>query len=188
MRKKKQENIWNIPNALTILRIILTFVVVYMIFTGESINYIVTVFVIAALTDFLDGQIARRWHQKTEFGRKTDMIADRFLWAGTAISFLVYSGFKGLLMPIHGAQLLMIMSREIISTPFALVAFFSGNPIPKARFIAKITTLIQGFALPALMLSIYYPAWTYLSLPLSIVIVITGSISAMYYIKDIKKK
>jgi len=187
MQNKKEENIWNVPNMLTILRIILTFVIVYMIFTGENITYIVTIFVIAALTDFLDGQIARRWNLKTEFGRKTDMIADRFLWAVTAISFLIYSGFNGLLMPIHGMQLLMIMSREIISTPFALAAFFSGNPVPNARGIAKWNTLIQGFALPALMLSIYYSAWTYLSLPLSIIIAITGTISAMYYIKDIKR-
>ena len=187
-KKKKEENNWNIPNALTVLRIILAAIVVYMIFTGEKITYIITIFAIAALTDLFDGRLARRWKQTTELGRKMDMIADRFLWSGTAIAFVIYSGFKGFLLPIHGIQLLMIMSREIISMPFALTAFFTGKPIPNARYIAKVTTFIQGFALPALMLSIYYPAWAYLSIPLSIVIAATGTISAMYYIKDIKKK
>jgi len=187
-KKKKAENNWNIPNALTVLRIILAAVVVYMIFTGEKIIFVVAIFAIAALTDLFDGRLARRWKQTTELGRKMDMIADRFLWSGTAIAFVIYSGFKGLLLPIHGIQLLMLMSREIISMPFALTAFFTGKPIPQARYIAKVTTFIQGFALPALMLSIYYPAWAYLSIPLSIVIAATGTISAMYYIKDIKKK
>jgi len=183
----KEENIFNIPNFLTITRIFLTFVIVYMIFTNAKIKTIVITFAIAALSDFLDGQIARRFNQITEFGRKADIIADRFLWGGTALAFIFAFGLEGKLTPIYGAQILMIMSREIIALPFAVGAFFTGKGLPQSRLIGKANTFIQGFALPALIASLQYPKFIYLSAPLSVVLVFTGVAAALYYIEDLKK-
>jgi cardiolipin synthase len=177
----------NIPNALSIARIVFAFVVIYMIFTRQSIASIVFIFAIAALTDWIDGKLARKFNWTSEFGRRTDMIADRFLWAGTAIAFIIVFGLDGRLRFWDGIQLLLIMSREIITMPFALIAFFSGSALPHARYIAKVTTALQGFAMPALILSIEYPMWLWLSVPVSIVCAVTGFYSAMYYIKDTRK-
>lgn len=177
----------NIPNFLSMSRIILTFVVIYLIVTDQSVVEIVFIFSLAAITDFLDGQLARRFKLVSEFGRKADVLADRFLWIGTAVTLLVVFGIEGKLHWFNGIQLMLIMSREIISMPFALIAFFSGKGIPHVRFVAKATTLLQGFALPALILSIVYPYFIYLSIPLAIACSITGFISAMYYIQDTKK-
>ncbi|MEI6850200.1 MAG: CDP-alcohol phosphatidyltransferase family protein [archaeon] len=183
---KKELSIFrHIPNLLTISRIILTFVVVYFIFTRKHIYTIVAVFAIAALTDFFDGYLSRKFSWQSEFGRQADMIADRFLWIGTALAFFVSYGIFEKLDWEHGLQLLFIMSREIISAPFALISFFAGKPIPHARNIAKWTTFLQGFAIPALILSTIYPVWSYLSWPLSLVIAVTGFISAMHYMNDI---
>ncbi len=190
MKKENPKNVIlsNIPNFLTIARIVLSFVVIYLIFDGYNIFSIVTVFGIAALTDFFDGQLARRFNWVSEFGRRTDMIADRLLWGGTALAFLVTFGWRGMLHGYDGIQLLLIMSREIISAPFALIAFFSGNPLPKVRYIGKATTFMQGFALPSLILSTYYPVFLFVSAPLSLIVGVTGFMSAMYYIKDTKPK
>ncbi len=186
---KRNESIFmqNIPNFLSISRVILTFVVVYLIFTEAKIWTIVIIFSIAAFTDFLDGKIARKYKWTSEFGRKADMIADRFLWVGTALAFIAAFGLRGELERIHGIQLLLIMSREIITFPFAIVAFFSGNPLPQARYIAKVTTFLQGFALPLIILSISYEKLVYLSFPLSIATCVTGFMSALYYMRDIRK-
>jgi len=174
---KKELSIFrHIPNILTISRIILTFVIVYFIFTRKHIFTIISVFIIAALTDFFDGILARKFSWQSEFGRQADMIADRFLWVGTALAFFASYGIFDNLDWQHGLQLLFIMSREIISAPFAIISFFAGKPIPQARYIAKVTTLLQGFALPALILSTIYPIWGYLSWPLSVVIAVTGFI------------
>ncbi len=173
-----------IPNALTIARILLTFVVMYLIFNGNNIFAVVIVFGIAAFTDFLDGKLARRYGWVSEFGRQADMIADRFLWIGTALAFLISFGIRGELNGFIGAQLFVLYLREMISLPFALVSFFSGNMLPPARYIAKVTTFIQGFALPTLILSVFYPTFTYISLPLAVAGGITGTISALYYIHD----
>lgn len=178
----------NIPNFLTISRIVLTFVVMYAIFDNYSIISIVVLFGIAASTDFFDGRLARKFKWESEFGRRADMIADRFLWMGTALAFVITFGRSGMLNGYQGIQLLLLMSREVISAPFALIAFFSGNPLPKARYIAKVTTFVQGFALPALILSTYYPVFIFVSAPLSLVAGVTGFMSAMYYIKDTRPK
>ena len=189
-RKEKLRLIWvgNIPNLLTISRIILTFVIMYMLFTDASLISIVVIFVIAALTDFFDGLLARKYNWTSEFGRKADMVADRFLWAGTAIAFVVAYGLAHKLGMNEGIQLLLIMSREIISSPFAVLGFFSGKQIPHARFVGKITTLLQGFALPAVILSIQYPYWVEISWPLSIITGLVGTISGFHYIYDLQKQ
>lgn len=190
MKKSEKKSVWmsSIPNMLTISRIILTFVVIYLIFTEARLVNIVVVFAIAALTDWFDGQLARKFKWESEFGRKADMIADRFLWVGTALAFIVAYSRQDILGVNEGIQLLLIMSRELISAPFAILAMMSKKPIPHARYVAKWTTLLQGFALPALILSLQYSVWMYVSWPLSIAIGITGTISGIYYIYDIQKE
>src|SRR3989344_8593315 len=116
---KKSSWTSQIPNALTISRIILTFVVIYLVFIRASLVKIVIIFAIAAITDFLDGQLARKFKWESEFGRKADMIADRFLWAGTALAFIISYGMEGVLTWREGVQILLLMTREIITLPFA---------------------------------------------------------------------
>lgn len=157
-----------------------------MIFTNFKISTIIVVFVVAALTDWFDGQLARKFKWVSEFGRKADMIADRFLWMGTATAFVVVFGIKGYLTGFHGIMLLLTMTREVITAPFALIAFVSGKEIPQARYVAKVTTFVQGFALPAIMIAVLYPIWNYLALPLSIACCGLGFLSAMHYINDIR--
>ncbi len=178
----------SIPNLLTISRIIFTFIVIYSIFVGMHIVTTIVLFSIAALTDLFDGRLARKFKWESEFGRKADMIADRFLWMGTALAFTIVFGRNSELEWYHGIQLLLITMREIISTPFALAAFFSGNALPKARHIGKATTLLQGFALPTLILSTLYSYFIFISIPFSLATGIVGFFSAMYYIKDVKPK
>lgn len=177
----------NIPNLLSVSRIFLTFVVMYMIFNNVNIVGVVVVFSIAALTDLLDGKLARKFKWESEFGRKADMIADRFLWIGTTAAFVITFSVENKLVWYHGLQLLGIMIREIISIPFAIIGFFSGTAIPKARYIAKVTTFIQGFVLPALILSVFYPLFLLISIPLSLATAVTGFMSAIYYIHDVQR-
>ena len=186
-KKSEDVSIINIPTLLNISRIILTFVVIYMVITNRNVVNIVIVFVIAALTDWFDGAIARKYNLVNDFGRKADMVADRFLWIGTALAILFVLGSRGSFSTIYGVQLLLIMIREIITAPSAIVASFSGRGFPHARYVAKVTTFAQGFAISALLLGIFYPNWIYLSLPLSMLTGIVGTISGFYYIKDVQE-
>jgi len=185
--KDNSDKILTVPTLLNTVRILLTFVVVYMIVVGSHVALIVITFSIAALTDWFDGRIARKYNLANSFGAKADMTADRFLWIGTALAFFTVYGLREQLDNIHGIQILLIMIREIISAPSAIVALFLDKGFPKARYVAKTTTFLQGFAMPALIISVFYPEWTYLSLPLSISVGIVGIISGFYYIYDVQK-
>ncbi len=184
--KTIKELVLNVPTFLNALRIILTFVVAYMIIVESNPIKIVAVFIIAALTDWFDGKIARKYKLSNRFGAKADMVADRFLWIGTAITLMVVFGMNGIIGNFHAILLLLMLMREIIAAPFAFLAAFSGHAFPNARFIAKVTTFLQGVGFPAWILSIYYPTWIYLAVPTAIATAITGTISGILYTKDIK--
>ena len=183
--QREKENIWNIPNFLTFCRIIITFVVVYLIFADFHIIYVVISFIIGMSTDFFDGLIARKFNLKTEFGRKFDMIADRVLIVGVGLAFIINFGILGVLTGSHYLQFIIMLIREILTTPVALVTMALGGGIPQVRTIGKVTTLMQSIAFPAVLLSVFYPIFNF-SLYLVIITGICGLIASFYYIKDMR--
>ena len=115
------------------------------------------------------------------------MIADRFLMIGVTLALIVDFVLQGDLTRSHLLQLFIVMSREIITFPFALISFVSRKPIPHARFIGKLTTFLQGIAVPSIILSSLYPIFSY-SWYLSIITSIIGIFSAIFYINDLNKE
>ena len=182
----KKEKVWNIPNALTFVRIIATFILIYLVFIKAEIVSIVVIFAIGALTDFMDGQIARRFNMKTAFGRKFDMVADRFLLIGFFLALVFDYNAGGELTRDHMAQILLLLSREIVSSPFAVVAFIANKKIPEARNIGKLVTLLQGITLPMILLSSEYPIFNF-SIYFASLTFICGIVSAGYYVYDLQK-
>ncbi|MGV6811532.1 MAG: CDP-diacylglycerol--glycerol-3-phosphate 3-phosphatidyltransferase [Brevirhabdus sp.] len=88
--------IWNVPNILTILRLLAApgVAVMFLYFTRPWADWFaLTLFVVAALTDFLDGYLARAWNQQSRFGAMLDPIADK---AMVVIALLVITGFSGM--------------------------------------------------------------------------------------------
>lgn len=182
IKKKLKENIKNIPNFLTLLRVILTFVILYFIFAGFSMKYVVILFVIGMATDGLDGYIARKYKQKTEFGRKFDMLADRFLLFGTVFGIIIYNTRKDLFNGYELLFIFLILTREIISFPFAVTAFLSSKTsLPKVRLAGKLTTFSQLFALPMILLKLD------LAIYFVILTSILGLIAGAYYMYDTLK-
>lgn len=187
--EKEKENIWNVPNFLTLSRIIISFVVIYFIFADFDIIYIVVAFVVGMLTDAADGQIARRFGLTTEFGRKFDIIADRFLLISVIFSVLIKFSIEGVLTGMQIFQMFLIMSREIITFPFIIMALIykKGLAIPQVRFIGKATTVMQTITLPMILLSMFYAVFN-ISLYFAIATGIIGFIAVFYYVSDIKIK
>ena len=90
------KDMWNVPNALTILRILLIPVFVVLFFSGETEAEIATarywslgVFLLASFTDMLDGKIARKNHLVTDFGKFLDPLADKMLVNSAFVCFAV---------------------------------------------------------------------------------------------------
>ena len=189
--KKKLENTINIPNALTLLRFILTFVLLGMFIFDFPVLIIMYTFIFAAITDFLDGQIARGFRQVTKFGAKFDVIADRMLWITTGLCLLIFFPLRGIFDSSQLLQMALIMTREILCAPFTLINLSKHEKVlVPARWSGKITTFLQGFAIPAVILSVYYPYFD-MSIILAVITSLFGVWAATEYIPNIgffKKK
>lgn len=127
----------NIPNQLTVLRLILTFVflaTMTMIFPHcKTVSLIV--FVIAAITDFLDGYLARKHNLITSFGKLMDPLADKVLMAAGFI-MLISTGY------VPAWIVVVILTREFLVTGLRLVASAEGMVLA-AENLGKYKTTIQ---------------------------------------------
>jgi len=146
MKKQRTENIYNLPNFLTLTRVIITFYLFYMILSGKSLASIAVIFVIGMITDALDGHAARKYDKVTEFGRKFDMIADRFLFIGTVSAIMIANIMKGYFSDYDILLIILLLTREIVALPFAILGFLLKKSIPQAKFIGKLTTVLQAIA------------------------------------------
>ena len=88
--RKLFTNVWNIPNALTILRLVLIPVFVYLFWKVDRKAALV-VFIVASLTDMLDGMLARKLNQITDFGKLFDPLADKLM----VLTALICQGLAG---------------------------------------------------------------------------------------------
>ncbi len=128
----------NLPNKITIFRVCMIPVfLVFMLVPGISYgNYIATaVFVIACLSDTLDGYIARKYHLVTNFGKFMDPIADKLLVCSALICFVELS-----YMPAW--MVIIIIAREFIINGFRLIASDNGVVIA-ASVWGKFKTIAQ---------------------------------------------
>lgn len=179
MRKEKEENIYNAPNFISLLRLLASPILVLLVFHGINIWILVILFAIAALTDALDGFIARRFDLVTRFGRKIDIIADRVLMISLILAILSYLTKMGIINSSHIFLISLIMSREIFAFPFVLAAIASRKRIlPHARNWGKLMTLMQGVTFPMIILG-----WA-IALPLAVFTFIIGLVCAGYYAYD----
>ncbi|MBQ6796117.1 MAG: CDP-diacylglycerol--glycerol-3-phosphate 3-phosphatidyltransferase [Clostridia bacterium] len=127
----------NLPNKLTLIRIILVPVCMALMLTGHF--YIALgVFIIASITDFFDGYIARKDNLVTSFGKIMDPLADKILVFGALLCFLQL-GF------INAWCVVIILAREFFVTGMRVVAVDKGKVIA-ASWWGKVKTNVQIFA------------------------------------------
>lgn len=145
----------NLPNKLTLLRIIAIPVFIVVLMIGH--RYIATIiFIAAALTDMLDGHIARKYDLVTNFGKLMDPLADKLL-VMSALVCLVELGQAA------GWMVIVILAREFAVTGLRQVAAAEGIVIA-AGITGKIKTITQMIAIPLLLLD-NWPC-RYIGLPL----------------------
>lgn len=145
---------YNIPNLLTLLRLALipVFVIVFYLPFHWSHLAVTAIFGLAALTDWLDGYLARRWQETSAFGAFLDPVADK-LMVGTALVMLVdeipVENMPGILIAIPAA---VIVGREItISALREWMAEIGERAKVAVSVIGKIKTTAQMAAIVLLL-------------------------------------
>ena len=162
----------NLPNKLTILRVILIpFFVVFMLFdiTGAADKWIaLVIFCVASLTDMLDGKIARKYNLVTNFGKFMDPLADKLLVCTALICLTSMNRLNVIVV-------LVIIAREFIISGFRLVAA-DNDIVIAASYWGKFKTASQMVTVILLVLNIQNTVFTvlgtvfiYISLVLTVV-------------------
>lgn len=127
----------NLPNKLTLLRIILVFFLSATLLIAFPYHYIVSlvIFIIASVTDLLDGKIARKYNLVTDFGKFCDPLADKILVVSVLLIFIEL----GLCSCI---PVILVLFREFAVTSIRLVAASKGKVVA-ANIWGKIKTVSQ---------------------------------------------
>ena len=131
----------NLPNKLTVLRILL--IPVFIVFAAlppSAVNCLLAmaVFSIASYTDYLDGHIARKQGLTTDFGKFADPLADKILTT-TALLYMMMDGV------CHPVVLVIIVTREFAVSGVRMVAAGApgGGKVIAANFWGKLKTVVQ---------------------------------------------
>lgn len=138
----------NLPNLLTYARIVMVpFVVACVIYDGDWARWIALgIFVIAAITDFFDGYLARAWAQQSNLGRMLDPIADKLLVAAVLLALTRVGTIAG--FSLWAA--LVILCREILVSGLREFLAELRVSVPVSQ-LAKWKTTIQMIALAFLL-------------------------------------
>jgi CDP-diacylglycerol--glycerol-3-phosphate 3-phosphatidyltransferase len=160
----------NVPNVLTLLRILAVPVIVVALL-GETPNgdaLAAGVFALAALTDGLDGYIARRRQDVTTFGKLVDPLADKLLIVAALVSLVSLGRLAAWVA-------MVIIARELAVTGLRAVAVEQGVVI-SASWLGKLKTMLQVAAVFALIIWNPSPTWVDVLVYLAVVVtVISGA-------------
>ncbi len=151
----------NLPNKLSILRVIMVplFVAVLVIppipeAAGGTLDIIVRIvsavlFVLTALTDMLDGMIARKYNMITDFGKFIDPLADKFMVFGAMLAILYRFDY---LRPIFIWAALIVIFRELAITSMRLIVSSNAGVVVAAKWLGKVKTVTQVICILTILL------------------------------------
>jgi cardiolipin synthase (CMP-forming) len=142
-------NVMNLPNSITLVRVILIpFFIDFMIY--GYYRPALLVFVIACLTDALDGTIARLTNSKTELGAFLDPMADKLLIVSSFVTL-------ALLAKIPVWLVIIVVSRDIILTLGSMVIYYTGNSLTiKPSILGKSATFLQFLVVTLTLVLVAY--------------------------------
>jgi cardiolipin synthase len=137
MTSDKNTPLLNIPNILTLLRILAVPLFLSLLVEGEN-DWALAIFIAAGVTDGIDGMIARMWRQRTELGAHMDPLADKML----VVSSFIALGIMGL---VPRPLMIVVITRDVVILGgFLLTAALVGKSMEMAPSIwGKLTTFTQ---------------------------------------------
>lgn len=169
----------NLPNKLTMFRVVLIPVFIVILMSGliaePASRYIaVVIFCVASFTDYLDGHIARKYNLVTNFGKFMDPLADKLLVSAAMICMIELG-----MLPAW--VVIIIISREFIITGFRLIAA-EGGLVIAASWWGKIKTVTQMAMIILMLLGVNKVIGTILVVLATIFTVVSG---VDYIVKNI---
>lgn len=141
--EQRKQNIWNVPNALTMLRMLLIPVYWFLMMDGRTYPAL-AVFVVASLTDLADGYIARKYHLITDFGKLMDPLADKLM----VLSVMLSLALRGM---APWAALVILLCKEALMVLGGMVLYRKGVVV----YARKIGKVAQALVVASLILCFF---------------------------------
>ena len=139
----------NLPNKLTIARVIMIPLFLICLYLNIGCGKYIAIFILASLTDLLDGKIARKYNLVTNFGKFMDPLADKLLVCSALIALVDLNRIAAWIV-------IIIIAREFIISGFRLVASDNGVVIA-ASYWGKFKTAFQMITIIMLVLNLNVP-------------------------------
>ncbi len=172
----------NTPNKLTIARVIMIpFFVAFLMYdiVGSAGKWVaLAIFIIASLTDTLDGYLARKYHLVTNFGKFMDPLADKLLVCSALICFTATGQLAAWIT-------IIIIAREFIISGFRLIAADNGIVIA-ASYWGKFKTVSQMILIILMIMDLPYSAFQMLIQIFVVIAVVLTVVSLVDYIRKNK--
>lgn len=140
---------FNVPNTLSMIRLVLAIGVGVLIETGFHMAAMIT-FVIAASTDFVDGWWARKFNQVTKLGRILDPFVDKIIITAALVALVGVPGSQ-----VAAWMVTVIIGREFLVTSIRAMVEGKGGDF-SARWLGKVKMLVQCAAVVACLLNLHY--------------------------------
>ncbi len=140
----------NIANLVTLLRLLLTPVVIWLLLEGQP-GLAFALFLLAGITDAIDGMIAKRFDQVTELGAYLDPVADKALLVSIFVTL-------GILYALPAWLVLLVVSRDALIVGGVLLSYTLGNPLMmNPLLISKANTVAQIGLVAAVLAHMAFP-------------------------------
>lgn len=171
----------NLPNILSISRIILIFPII-LFFEYELYLFSLGTFIVASVTDFLDGYFARKNNLSSEFGALLDLLADK-IFISTILVWITFN-FENIIILISA---ILIISREISISYLRLFIISMSKKVDevKSDFLGKLKTTFQMIGLGFILIT---PITTNLIFHVSLVLILISAIISWYSFLSYLKK
>jgi cardiolipin synthase len=173
--KKIFENIWTIPNIMSLLRLALAPVIGHFIYHG-NLGIAIVIAVFAGLLDIFDGIIARKYNLTSEFGKLIDPLADKVTYAFVLIAMILTE-----MVPIWYG--ILFISRDLLILNGSL--FFSNKvkELPQADKFGKLSIFVNGMSLLLILCGVKFLNGPIMIVPL---LLLYGS-TINYFLNGLKK-
>jgi cardiolipin synthase len=177
-----RQELRSVPNMLSILRLILVPVFLWLLL-NDHMFWALAVLAFAGASDWLDGQIARRFNQVTELGRVLDPAADRLYIFASLIGLVINGNIPAWLA-------VAVIARDVmLLIVYPVLATHGYGPLP-VHFLGKAGTFALLYALPLMLLADLWPSAEFVILPLSWAFAYWGVglywLAGFIYVKQVK--
>jgi cardiolipin synthase len=150
------DRVWTLPNILSMLRLLGVPLFLWLVLGPRADGLAVLVLIVAGFTDWLDGQLARAWHQRSRLGQMLDPVADRFYILATLVGLAIREIIPWWLVVVLVARDAMIA----LLVPVLRTRGYSSLPV---HFLGKAATFSLLYAFPLVLLGAGEGTWALLA-------------------------